>query len=37
MDLPVNRFLRYLTSLSPQDALRKAGVFSKGFWLKSVL
>jgi DDE superfamily endonuclease len=33
----VARFLGYLESLSPWEALHTAGVFSKDFWLKSVL
>jgi transposase len=29
----VQRFIHYLMSLSPEEALRKAGVLSKDFWL----
>ena len=31
------RFLRYLESLSAWEALHTAGVYSNGFWLRSVL
>ena len=37
IDEQVDRFLRYLESLSAGEALHTAGVYSKGFWLKSVL
>jgi hypothetical protein len=37
IDDQVDRFIRHLESLSPQEALRTAGVLSKNFWLKSVL
>lgn len=37
IDEQVERFLRYLESLSDWEALHTAGVYSKGFWLKSVL
>ncbi len=37
IDEQVDRFLRYLESLSDWEALHTAGVYSKGFWLKSVL
>jgi transposase len=33
----VERFLAYLSRLSPQDARRKAGLFSKHCWLKSAM
>ena len=33
----VTRFLSHLESLSPGEALQTAGVWSKHFWLKSVL
>ncbi len=33
----VDHFLEYLEGLSPWEALHTAGVYSKGFWLKSVL
>lgn len=33
----VAQFLAYLENLSDHEALQKAGVFSKDFWLKSVL
>lgn len=33
----VERFLVYLYSLSPRETLRKAGVLSGHFWLKTVL
>jgi transposase len=34
IDEQVGRFIGYLGGLSPDEALRKAGVLSKGFWLK---
>jgi DDE superfamily endonuclease len=37
IDDHVGRFLRYLRGLSSPEALRRAGVQSKDFWLKSVL
>jgi hypothetical protein len=37
IDEQVDRFLGYLESLSPWEALHITGVFSKGFWLNSVL
>jgi hypothetical protein len=37
IDEQVDRFLRHLYGLSPEDALRKAGVRSEEFWLRSVL
>ena len=37
IDEQVDRFLRYLESLSDWEALHTAGVYSKDFWLKSVL
>jgi hypothetical protein len=37
IDDHVDRFIRYLYSLSPTEALHKAGVLSKKSWLKSVL
>jgi DDE superfamily endonuclease len=37
IDEHVDRFLRYLESLSAWEALHTAGVYAKGFWLKSVL
>jgi hypothetical protein len=33
----VDRFLGYLESLPAREALHTAGVYSKDFWLKSVL
>ena len=33
----VDRFIRYLKSLSKQEALHTAGVLSPGFWLRNVL
>jgi transposase len=33
----VDWFLDYLLALSPQEALRKAGVLSENFWLRSAL
>jgi hypothetical protein len=33
----VDRFLRYLQSLSNQEALHTSGVLSEDFWLKRVL
>ena len=33
MDEQEDRFTDYLQSLSPQEALRKAGLLSKNFWL----
>lgn len=37
IDEQVERFLRYLVSLSGTEALHKAGVLSPNFWLRSVL
>jgi DDE superfamily endonuclease len=37
IDDQVDRFLRHLEGLTPQEALRTAGVLSEDFWLKSVL
>ena len=37
IDEQVERFLRYLESLSAWEALHTAGVYSNGFWLRSVL
>lgn len=37
IDEQVERFHLYLARLSPEDALRLAGVLSPTFWLKSVL
>jgi hypothetical protein len=37
VDAQVDRFLSYLGGLSAWDALHTAGVYSKGFWLKSTL
>jgi len=37
IDEQVSRFVTYLESLSAWEALHTAGVYSKGFWLKSVL
>jgi len=37
MEELVERFLHYLHSLSPHEALQRAGVRSAHFWLKSVL
>ncbi len=37
IDEQVGRFLRYLESLSAWEVLHTAGVYSKKFWLKSVL
>jgi hypothetical protein len=37
IDDHVGRFVRYLQSLSSQEALKRAGVLSDNFWLKSVL
>jgi len=37
IDEQVSRFVTYLESLSAREALHTAGVYSKGFWLKSVL
>jgi hypothetical protein len=37
IDEQVDRFLSYLCGLTPEDALRKAGVRSDRFWLKSVV
>jgi hypothetical protein len=37
IDEQVGRFVTYLESLSAWEALHTAGVYSKGFWLKSVL
>jgi hypothetical protein len=33
----VEQFMAYIRDLSPWEALHKAGVLSKGFWLKRVL
>jgi len=33
----VDRFIRYLKSLSEEDALHTAGVLSPDFWLQNVL
>jgi transposase len=35
IDVQVERFIDYLSSLSAYEALKKAGIFSKDFWLKS--
>ena len=37
LDEQVDRFLEYLESLSVWEALHTAGVYSKRFWLRSVL
>lgn len=37
IDDDVGRFIRYLQGLSSREALKKAGVLSDAFWLKSVL
>lgn len=37
IDGQVKKFITYLTSLSPQEVLRKAGVLSEDFWLTEVL
>jgi transposase len=37
IDEQVNRFLRYLESLSAREALHTAGMYSQRFWLTSVL
>ena len=37
IDEQVGRFVTYLESLSAWEALHTAGVYSKGFWLRSVL
>src|SRR6266568_3028805 len=37
IDDHVGRFLCYLEDLSPREALKRAGVLSEDFWLKSVL
>ncbi len=37
IDEQVHRFLLYLESLSPHEALHKSGVLSKHFWLRFVL
>ncbi len=37
IDTQVERFISYLSGLSRQEALRKAGVHSEDFWLKGVL
>jgi hypothetical protein len=37
IDDHVDRFVDYLGGLTSQEALRKAGVLSDNFWLKSVL
>jgi len=34
IEVQVERFIRYLAGLSPYEALKKAGIFSKDFWLK---
>jgi hypothetical protein len=36
IDQRVQEFLAYLNSLSPLEALIKAGVLSKTFWLRGV-
>jgi hypothetical protein len=33
----VDRFIDYLESLSPWEALHTAGVYSRDFWLKAAL
>jgi DDE superfamily endonuclease len=37
IDDQVSRFLRYMMTLSPWEALHKAGVLSPKFWLRAVL
>ena len=37
IDDHVSHFLLYLRALSPRDALHKAGVLSKRFWLRTTL
>jgi hypothetical protein len=37
LDEQVDRFIEYLESLSVWEALHTAGVYSKSFWLRSVL
>jgi len=37
IDVQVEQFIGYLSGLSRQQALRKAGVLSEDFWLKGVL
>jgi len=37
IDEHVERFLEYLQSLSPWEALHTSGVYSKNFWLKSAM
>ena len=37
IDEQVDRFIDYLESLSPWEALHTAGVYSRGFWLKAAL
>ncbi len=37
IDDQVDRFLKYIESLSPRETLHTAGVLSKDFWLRSVL
>jgi hypothetical protein len=37
IDDQVDRFVRHLENLSPQEALQTAGVLSENHWLKSVL
>jgi len=37
IDEQVDRFIRYLESLSAWDALHTAGIYSGDFWLKSAL
>ncbi len=37
IDDQVERFIQYLSNLSAWEALHKAGVLSKKFWLRTVL
>jgi hypothetical protein len=37
IDDQVDRFIQYLSNLSAWEALHKAGVLSKKFWLRTVL
>lgn len=37
VDEHVDRFLQYLESLSPREALRTAGVLSQNFWLRFIV
>lgn len=37
IDVTVARAIRYLRRLTPREALRKAGVFSRHFWLRHAL